>query len=141
MKISKANAIWQGNLVKGSGKVKLPSTGYETSYNYLSRFENGTDTNPEELIAAAHAACFSMALSHQLSEKGFEPQEVATEARVNFDRGDSGFFIKEVVLSTRARIKGIDEKTFLTIAEDAKANCPVSKALATISISLDAKLF
>ena len=140
MKISKANAVWQGNLVKGNGTVNLPSTGYATPYNYLSRFENGTDTNPEELIAAAHASCFSMALAHQLSENGHEPDQVSTEAKVTLERSDSGFYIKEILLSTRAKIKDIDEKTFLSIAEDAKVNCPVSKALAAVKINLDAKL-
>ena len=140
MKTTSAYAEWQGNLSKGSGRVKLPSIGFETSYDSLSRFENGTYTNPEELIAAAHAACFSMALSHQLSEKGHIPRKVETEAQVKLDRNDTGFYIKEILLSTRADIDDIDEKTFFEIAEDAKKNCPVSQALAAVSINLNAVL-
>jgi lipoyl-dependent peroxiredoxin len=140
MKTTSSSAFWQGNLAKGSGKIKLHTSGYEAPYNFISRFENGSDTNPEEYIAAAHAACFSMALSHQLSEKGFIPREVATEATVSVDRNDKGFFISGILLNCTADVPGIDDKTFITLAEDAKANCPVSKALSAIKISLKAKL-
>ena len=93
MKTTSSSAVWQGNLAKGSGKIKLQISGFEAPYNAAWRFEDSRGTNPEEFIAAAHAACYSMALSHQLSQKGFIPREVATEATVSMDRNDNGFFI------------------------------------------------
>jgi len=140
MKTTSSSAVWQGNLAKGSGKIRLAISGYETSYNSVSRFGDGKDTNPEEFIAAAHAACFSMALSHQLSEKGHIPREVATEATISMDRNDKGFFISGILLNCTANVPGLDDKTFIELAEDAKVNCPVSKALSAVKISLKARL-
>jgi osmotically inducible protein OsmC len=140
MKTTSASAAWQGNLAKGSGKIKLKTTGYETPYNFVSRFESGSDSNPEEFIAAAHAACYSMFLSHLLSEKGHVPREVNTEAHVMMDRNDKGFFISEILLDTTAYVTDINEKTFIELTENSKANCPVSKALSAVKISLKARL-
>ena len=140
MKTTSSSAEWHGNLAKGSGKIKLHLSGFEASYNTINRFESGIGTNPEEFIAAAHAACFSMALSHQLSEKGFIPAEVATEATVSMDRNENGFFISGILLDTTAKVPGIDEQTFFAVAESAKTGCPVSKALAAVKISLKARL-
>ena len=140
MKTTSSSAVWQGNLAKGSGKIKLDISGFEVSYNAAWRFEDSKGTNPEEFIAAAHAACYSMALSHQLSQKGFIPREVRTEATVLMDRNDKGFLISEIQLNTKADVPGLDEKRFLEMAEDAKVNCPVSKALSAVKISLQAKL-
>lgn len=140
MKNSTAKAMWYGNLKEGSGKVHLISTGYETEYTFASRFENGNGTNPEELIGAAHAACFSMAFSNIMAGKGYNPIEVNTIATVMMETGDKGAAITSVHLETKARVEGIDEDTFQKLATDAKNNCPVSKALSAIDISLDANL-
>jgi len=140
MKTSIANAVWNGNLKEGSGKVHLNSTGYETEYTFASRFENGKGTNPEELIGAAHAACFSMAFSNILAGKGYNSIEVNTKATVVMETGDKGASITSIHLGTDARVEGIDTDTFQKLAEDAKNNCPVSKALKALSISLDARL-
>lgn len=140
MKIISATSLWQGKLVEGKGKFKLDSTGYEAEYTFATRFENKKGTNPEELIAAAHSGCYSMALSAGLGEKGYNPEEIKTTAHVKLSKGDSGFFISEIELDTQAKVKGIDESLFLKIAEETKVNCPVSKALASVNINLKAKL-
>jgi osmotically inducible protein OsmC len=140
MKTSSATAIWNGNLKEGRGKINLHSTGYETAYTFASRFENGKGTNPEELIGAAHAACFSMAFSNILAGEGYQPLEVNTRATVSLEIKDGGAAITSVHLDTKARVEGIDEAVFQKLAEDAKKNCPVSRALAALDISLDAKL-
>jgi lipoyl-dependent peroxiredoxin len=140
MKTTSSSAVWHGNLAKGSGKIKLNISGFETPYNSVWRFEDTKGSNPEEFIAAAHAACYSMALSHQLSEKGFIPKEVATEATVSMDRNENGFYISGILLDCTANVPGLDEQTFIQLAEAAKINCPVSKALASVKISLKAKL-
>ncbi|MBN2213258.1 MAG: OsmC family protein [Bacteroidales bacterium] len=140
MKTSSATAIWNGNLKEGRGKISLHSTGYETGYTFASRFENGKGTNPEELIGAAHAACFSMAFSNILAGKGYQPLEVNTRATVSLGNKDGKPAITSVHLETKARIEGIDEDVFQRLAEDAKKNCPVSRALAALNISLNAKL-
>lgn len=135
-----ANARWDGTLEDGSGTMALGSGAYEGAYSFASRFEEGTGTNPEELIGAAHAGCFSMALSAGLSSEGYTPKRVSTEARVELQTGDAGPAISRIRLITEAEVPGIDEATFLEFAEDAKDNCPVSKALAGTTIELDAKL-
>jgi len=140
MKTSVAKAVWQGNLAKGTGMIRLNTTGYETPYNAASRFENGKETNPEEFIAAAHAACFSMALANELSKKGFIPDDVTTEGHVSMDRDEKGPFISRILLSTSVKAEGLDERTFQEIAEGAKKNCPVSKALSAVKIELKATL-
>lgn len=140
MKTSSATAIWNGNLKEGRGKINLHSTGYETAYTFASRFENGKGTNPEELIGAAHAACFSMAFSNILAGEGYQPVEVNTRATVSLESKEGGPAITSVHLDTKARVEGIDEAVFQKLAEDAKKNCPVSRALSALAISLDAKL-
>ena len=134
-----ADAEWLGNLVEGSGKVKLGSGAYEGPYSFRSRFESGTGTNPEELIAAAHAGCFSMALSAALTGAGHSPTKIHTTASVKLEKDGAGFTITEIDLETEGLVPGIDEATFQTIAMDAKKNCPVSKALTGPKITLKAK--
>jgi len=140
MALRTAHAVWEGDLKGGKGKMKLGSGAYEGAYSFASRFESGTGTNPEELIGAAHAGCFSMALSHLLASKGFPPKRVSTDAKVNLEKVGDGFKITSIGLQTEADIPGIDEKTFLELADGAKKNCPVSQALAGTQINLEAKL-
>jgi osmotically inducible protein OsmC len=135
-----ARARWQGNLKDGKGTMKLGSGAFEGSYTFASRFENARGTNPEELIGAAHAGCFSMALAHELSQAGYTPQGIETEARVTLANVGNGFEITSVVLHTEARVPGIDEKTLRKYAEEAKMNCPVSRALKGLEIKLQANL-
>jgi lipoyl-dependent peroxiredoxin len=136
----KAEAEWQGDLPSGQGTMKLGSGAWSGAYSFRSRFESGDGTNPEELIGAALAGCFSMALSHGLASAGHKPERVHTVAHAHLDKTDGGFAITRVELKTEARVPGIDEKTFQEQAATAKANCPVSKALGAIKIELDAKL-
>lgn len=136
----KANAVWEGNLQSGKGKMVLGSGAYEGAYSFSSRFEDGKGTNPEELIGAAHAGCFSMALSAALGKAGFEPKSIRTNATVQLEKVGEGFQITKVHLQTEGEVPGIEEKDFVEHAEGAKANCPVSKALAGTEISVEAKL-
>jgi osmotically inducible protein OsmC len=141
MPIRSAQAEWRGNLREGDGTMKLPSGAYEGPYTFGSRFEEATGSNPEELIAAAHAGCFSMQLSGVLGRAGFTPTRINTTAKVHLDRGDTGFSITRIDLETEAEVPGIDDATFQTHAEEAKKICPVSRALAAISdIRVNAKL-
>ncbi len=140
MAVRTAEAEWKGNLREGKGTVKLGSGAYEGSYSFASRFENGKGTNPEELIGAAHAGCFSMALSAGLAQAGFTPKRVYTTARVYIEPVDGGFGITRIELRTEAEIPGIDNATFQQQAEAAKKGCPVSKALTGTNITLEAKL-
>jgi len=135
-----AEAIWEGDLKQVRGTVKLGSGAFEGKYSFSSRFESGTGTNPEELIAAAHAGCFSMALSHGLAQAGFPPRRVHTTAKVHLEKSDGGFAIPRIDLQTDADVPGIDERAFQSQAEAAKQNCPVSKLLAAAKISLEARL-
>jgi lipoyl-dependent peroxiredoxin len=137
MAIRKSSAEWIGGPKDGSGTLKLGSGAFEGRYSFGSRFENGSGTNPEELIGAAHAACFSMALASLLKPAGYEPRRISTTATVHLEEGPS---ISLIELSTEAEIPDIDEKTFRRFAEDAKKNCPVSKALAGVDIRLIAVL-
>lgn len=130
MAVRSSEAEWKGNLRNGQGKMKLGSGAFEGPYTFASRFESGKGTNPEELIAAAHAGCFSMALSAGLSTAGFTPTRVHTTARVQLEPVGQGFGITKIELQTEAEIPGIDKATFQKKAENAKKNCPVSKALA-----------
>jgi osmotically inducible protein OsmC len=133
-----AEAEWKGNLKEGQGRVRFG--GFGERYSFQSRFEEGTGTNPEELIAAAHAGCFSMALSHGLSQAGHEPKEVRTTAKVHLEKTAAGFAIPRIELVTRADVPGIDDAAFQRAAEEAKNTCPVSKVLAGAEISLTATL-
>ena len=135
-----ASAVWKGDLKNGNGKIKLTSTAIEANYTFSSRFENGKGTNPEELVAAAHAACFSMAFANTVAGKGYKPEEVSTVAVATLSNPGNGFLITQMELTTEARITGIDESTFQALANDAKANCPISKTLSAVNIKLNAKL-
>jgi lipoyl-dependent peroxiredoxin len=136
-----ADAEWQGNLQQGQGTMRVGSGAFEGSYSFKSRMGDETvGTNPEELIGAAHAGCYSMALSNALASAGFTPTSVHTIARVHFNQVPGGFAINPIDLETEAVVPGIDEETFQKLAQDAKANCPVSKALAATPINLKATL-
>ena len=140
MPVRNADATWEGGLKGGKGKVKLGSGAYEGNYSFLSRFEQGTGTNPEELIGAAHAGCYSMALSAMLERGGNPPTRVHTTAKVHIEKVGEGFKITKIQLQTEGTVPGIDEKTFKETAEKAKTGCPVSQALSATPIELDAKL-
>jgi lipoyl-dependent peroxiredoxin len=136
-----ASARWDGALEDGNGTMRMASGAYEGPYSFQSRFEEGDGTNPEELIAAAHAGCFSMALSGELGKAGHTAESVETEATVHLDKVEGGFAIKRIELRTRASVPGADESAFQEAAEAAKKGCPVSQALAAVeSIDLDAQL-
>ncbi|MDB5322618.1 MAG: osmC 1 [Phycisphaerales bacterium] len=135
-----ASATWTGDLKTGAGKVKLGSGAFEGQYNFSSRFESGTGTNPEELIAGAHAACYSMALSAGLGGAGFKPQRVSTTAKVTVDKVGEGFKITKIQLVCEAVVPDIDDAKFNDIANATKAGCPVSQALSAVPMELDAKL-
>jgi osmotically inducible protein OsmC len=136
----KAGARWEGSLQEGHGTMRMGSGAYEGPYSFQSRFEEGDGTNPEELIAAAHAGCFSMAFSGALGAEGYEPDSIETVATVQIDKVEEGFKITHIKLETEARVPGIDDSEFQAVAEDAKAGCPVSQALAGVEIGLEAKL-
>ncbi len=137
----KATAHWEGDLKTGRGTISTPQSGLMdgTRYGFNSRFGDEKGTNPEELIAAAHAACFTMALSNALAEAGHPPQSVDSEAQVDLSM-EGGPTLSAIRLKTRATVPGIDEVKFREIADDAKKNCPVSKALSAVPITLDAEL-
>ena len=140
MPVRSADAQWEGPLQGGKGSMRFGGGAFEGQYSFASRFEEGQGTNPEELIAAAHAGCFSMALSNGLAKAGFTPTRVDTTANVHLDKTDAGFGITKIELRTEAEVPGIDQAAFDEQAETAKKNCPVSKALAAVDIALDAKL-
>lgn len=140
MPVRTAEAEWKGDLPKGSGRMKTETGSFDGAYSAGSRFEEAKGTNPEELIAAAHAGCFSMAFSNQLAKAGHTPTSVKTSAKVHIEKGEAGFSITKIELVCRANVPGIDEATFREKAEAAKTGCPVSKALASVPITLDAEL-
>jgi lipoyl-dependent peroxiredoxin len=140
MVVRQAEAEWNGNLREGKGKMKLGSGAFEGQYGFRSRFESGPGTNPEELIAAAHASCYSMALSHGLASAGHTPTRVHTTAKVTLDKVGESFAITGIDLETDADVPGIDDAKFQQQAEAAKKGCPISKALASTPINLKAKL-
>jgi lipoyl-dependent peroxiredoxin len=136
-----ADARWDGNIESGDGTMRFGGGAFEGQYSFQSRFEEGEGTNPEELIAAAHAGCFSMALTVALGRAGHEPQSVESTADVHLDKVGDGFGITRIDLRTRARVPGISDDEFQQLANAAKENCPVSKALAGVdSIGLEATL-
>ncbi len=135
-----ASAIWEGTLKDGSGKMRLGSGAFEGQYSFASRFEEGTGTNPEELIGAAHAGCFSMALAAGLTKAGLKPTRISTNAQVSLEKVGEGFKITTIELKTEGEVPGIDKQTFLEHADTAKKNCPVSQALAGTEIKLTATL-
>ena len=135
-----SSAVWEGGLKGGKGRMKVGKGAYEGPFSFGSRFESGAGTNPEELIAAAHAGCYSMALSGGLEGAGHPPKSVSTTAVVSIEPSGGGFAITKIRLETRASVPGIDAAKFQAIAEETKKGCPVSKALASVPIELDAKL-
>lgn len=137
MAIRESSAIWKGSLNEGKGSMRLGSGAYEGEFSKASRFEDAPGTNPEELIGAAHAGCFSMFLSAILSDAHHVPTSIATTAKVHLGAGPK---ITLIELSTVGKVPGIDEKTFLEFADKAKKGCPVSQALASVEIKLTAKL-
>ncbi|HRH46280.1 MAG TPA: OsmC family protein [Pyrinomonadaceae bacterium] len=137
----RAEAQWNGSVVEGNGNVKLGSGAFEGEYSFNSRFGDDTKrTNPEELIAAAHAACFSMALSATLGKAGFKPVKIETKANVKLEKQGEAFVIPNIILETEAEVPDISEEDFQTYAKSAKENCPVSKVLAGAEITLNATL-
>ena len=140
MPARRSEAEWRGTLKDGGGTVKLGSGAFSGDYSFASRFENGAGTNPEELLGAAHAGCFSMALSMVLGAAGFTPRRIKTSAVVRISQSGDGFSIPRIDLVTEGDVPGIDLATFTTHAEAAKRGCPVSKALAGVEITLEARL-
>ncbi len=135
-----ANAVWQGGLKDGKGTISTQSGILEqTQYSFGTRFEEGKGTNPEELIAAAHAGCFSMALSGQLGAAGMVPRSIETTAAVTLDKVGDGFEVTKVHLDVTVRIPGAEQAAFDTAAKNAKEGCPISKLLKA-EITMDAKL-
>jgi osmotically inducible protein OsmC len=136
-----ASARWEGDLAGGNGTMELGGGAWSGPYSAKSRFEEGEGTNPEELIAGAHAGCFSMAFAHELAQAGHTPESVETIAEVHLNPADGGFAINRIDLTTRARVPGIDADELRRIGELAKSGCPVSKALGGVGeITLDATL-
>ncbi|RRJ31440.1 OsmC family protein [Halocatena pleomorpha] len=140
MPVRTAEATWEGGLQDGDGSVELESGAYEGPYSFQSRFEEGMGTNPEELIGGAEAGCFSMALSMLLAEDDYTPERIHTEAAVRLEQVDGDFAITSVELDTEGTVPEIDESTFTEYAQEAKENCPVSKALGGTDITVNATL-
>jgi lipoyl-dependent peroxiredoxin len=140
MAIRHAEAVWEGSLREGKGKMKLGSGAYEGAYSFSSRFEEGIGTNPEELIGAAHAGCYSMALSSGLGKAGFTPTRIFTTAAVTLGKVGDNSRITLIHLETEAAVPGIADKQFQEIAAATKEGCPVSAALTGVTITLSARL-
>ncbi len=140
MAVRTAKAVWEGDLKTGKGSMRLGSGAFEGGYSFSSRFENGPGTNPEELIGAAHAGCFSMAFSAALGGAGFKPVSIKTTASVHIVSEGGGFVIPEIDLDMEAEVPGIENSKFQEIAENAEKTCPVSKALRGVTIRLKARL-
>jgi len=140
MPIRTSDATWEGELQGGKGTMRFGSGAYEGQYSFTSRFEEGSGTNPEELIAAAHAGCYSMALSGALGRAEHPPTSVNTTAKVHLDKTDAGFTITKIELATEATVPGIDDVKFQEIASATKDGCPVSRLLTGAEITLEAKL-
>lgn len=134
------NAVWNGGLKDGNGTIKVGDALFEGQYSFSSRFEEGEGTNPEELIAAAHAGCYSMAFSAELEGAGFTPNSVSTKASVWLEKVGDGFSITRILLSTEGDVPDIDDAKFQEVATAAKEGCPVSRALSAVDISLEATL-
>jgi osmotically inducible protein OsmC len=136
----KAEARWAGDLKSGAGSLKVGSGAFEGPYSFTSRFESGAGTNPEELLGAAHAGCFSMALANALATAGHPATSVTTTATVHLTKGDKGSSISGIDLATQGVVPGISEAEFKRLAEDTRINCIVSRALAAVPTTLDARL-
>lgn len=139
MPVKTAHAVWNGSLIEGNGTLKSQSGVLNASYGWKSRAGDAPGTNPEELIAAAHAGCFSMALSHILSTAGHVPTSISTSAEVTFNQVGDGFAITKILLKAEGKVPGITEAQFKEFANGAKTGCPVSKALASVPIELETK--
>ncbi|WP_336036065.1 OsmC family protein [Halobacterium yunchengense] len=135
-----ARATWNGTLPRGNGSLSLGSGAFEGPYDFRSRFEDGAETNPEELVGAAHAGCFSMALAAELDRAGYDPEAVETAATVHLEEGDDGWTITRSHLDTEVAVADVEDEEFQAIAETAKENCPVSRALGGVEKTLDAAL-
>jgi osmotically inducible protein OsmC len=140
MAVRNAAAVWEGDLRQGKGSMKLGSGAYEGPFSFASRFEEGAGTNPEELIGAAHAGCYSMALSASLGNAGFTPTRIHTQSRVHLGKVDGKSRIVLIELETEAEVPGISQEKFIELAEATKTGCPVSAALAAVEIKLTATL-
>lgn len=140
MAIRSSEATWEGSLREGKGVMKLGSGAFTGAFSFATRFEEQPGTNPEELVAAAHAGCFSMALSAGLGNAGFTPTRVQTTAKVHLGRVDNKSRITRIELESEAEVPGISEETFQSIAEATKTGCPISAALAAVEITLNARL-
>ena len=135
-----ATSEWTGDLKAGKGSVKVGSGAFAGPYSFISRFEGSKDTNPEELLGAAHAGCYSMALAHALATAGHKVERVETTATVSLDKGEKGFAITRIDLRTRGKVAGLSAAEFQRFAEDTKQNCIVSRALSAVPMTLDAAL-
>lgn len=140
MPTRKASAVWEGGLREGKGTLKGESGMLDGAYNFGSRFAEGSGTNPEELLAAAEAGCFSMALAASLERNGTPAERVETEAACTVEKVEAGFAITLIRLRTRARVPGIDKETFLDMANETKRTCVVSRALSAVEIQVEAEL-
>jgi osmotically inducible protein OsmC len=140
MPVRSSTAEWKGSIQEGNGHMVVGKGAYDGPYSFASRFEEGAGTNPEELIAAAHAGCFSMALSGALTRAGTPPTSIQTTAKVHIERGEAGFDITKIELDTVGAVPGIDADAFQKAADGAKVGCPVSKALKAVEITLNATL-
>lgn len=141
MQTRQSTAVWKGSLADGTGTMKIGDGVWEGTYSVPSRFENGEGTNPEELVAAAHAGCFSMAFSGGLTRAGHAPTKISTTAAVTIEKGEAGWSVTKIHLTTEAEVPGISDEDFQSAAQTAKENCPISKALAAVpEITLDATL-
>jgi len=140
MAVRKAEAVWEGSLKEGKGKMKLGSGAFEGAFTWSSRFENGQGTNPEELLGAAHAGCFSMSMSSNLGRAGFTPTHIHTSTQVTIEQVEGRNTITKIHIDTEASVPGITNEKFMEIAEMVKQICPVSRALASVPMTLTAKL-
>ena len=140
MPVRKSTAVWEGDLPHGKGRMKIGDGAFEGAYSFSSRFEEGEGTNPEELIGAAHAGCFSMAFANILAKAGNTPTKIDTIAEVVLSKVGEGFQITQINLKCEADVPDIERDEFIKHAENAKANCPVSRALKAVEINLEANL-
>ncbi len=140
MPVREGSAVWKGDLKGGKGTMKLGSGGYNGQYSFSSRFEEGAGTNPEELIGAAHAGCFSMAFANILAKAGHTARKISTTGKVTLEEKNGGFWISSITLICEADVPGIDKDSFVRHAATAKESCPVSKALTGTEVRLEVKL-
>jgi osmotically inducible protein OsmC len=140
MPVRKAEAVWHGSFKEGHGHMKFGEGAFEAEYSAGSRFEEDPGSNPEEMLGAAHAGCFSMALSAGLSNAGFPPNSVQTTAEVHIEKKEAGWTVTRIHLTTEVEAPGIEKSAFLGLADKAKQNCPISRALGNVDITLEARL-